>query len=263
MEKGPKIVLWDIETSHNLVAAFNLYQDYIQPENILKERYVVSAAWKELGAKTVEAVSLLDDPKRFRKNPEDDYYVLTTLHGVLSEADVIVAHNGDKYDIKFTEGRMLFHGLSPLPPIMKLDTLKTAKARFLLNSNKLDYLAKFLGGKGKKPTPKGLWLQVLQHDPEAIREMVEYNKQDVSELEFVFNKLAPYMDNHVNRQLFPVGKKKSEGETCPRCGSDYVHARGFHRSITQVYQRFQCLDCGGWFRHKKADTAIKAQSRVL
>ena len=32
----PRIVLWDIETTHNRVAVFKLFgEDYISPENIL------------------------------------------------------------------------------------------------------------------------------------------------------------------------------------------------------------------------------------
>src|SRR5262245_46864045 len=95
----PKIVLWDVETTHNLMAVFRLLNHDMLPfDNILQERYIVSAAWKELGAKKVEAVSTLDDPKRFKKDHNDDYFVVKTLHDVLSKADVIVAHNGDAYD---------------------------------------------------------------------------------------------------------------------------------------------------------------------
>lgn len=251
----PKIVLWDIETTHNLVAVFKLFgEDYIPHDNILQERYIVCAAWKTLGEKKVHAVSVLDDRRRFKKDPDDDYHVVKTLHEMLSGADVIVAHNGDQYDIKFTEGRMIYHGLPPLPPVVKIDTLKEARNRFLLNSNRLDYLSKFLGGKGKKDTPKGLWLKVLSHDVAAIKEMVDYNKQDVLELEFVFNKLAPYMASHVNRHLF--------GETgCPRCGSTHVQSRGTHKSLTQVYQRYCCTVCGGWFRDSKRTSGVK--TRVL
>lgn len=254
----PKIILWDIETTHNIIAKFNLREEYINFENILQERYVVTASWKELGKRHVDGVSVLDDPTRYAKTPHDDYHVLKTLHDVLSKADIIVAHNGDAYDIKFTEGRMLKHGFSPLPPIRSIDTLKTAKKRFLFNSNRLDYLGQFLGLGRKKDTPKGLWLKVLKAGPDApdaIRTMLAYNKQDVRLLEGVFNKLRPYMDDHINGHLFG-------GKGCPRCGSTHIHMRGFQRSITRAYQRFQCLDCGGWFRDVKA-TATRAASRIL
>ena len=254
---GPKVTLWDIETTHNLAAVFRLLnQDMIPAENIIKERYVVCASWKTLGEPEVYAVSTLDAPRRFKKDPSDDFYVIKTLHHVLSQSDVIIAHNGDAYDIKFTETRMLKHGLEPLPPILKIDTLKAARDRFLFNANNLDYLGNFLGVGRKKPTTSGLWLRVLQGDPEAIQEMVGYNKQDVLLLERVFLKLQPYMANHINRQLFPgaVGK-------CPRCDSSDVQSRGTHRALTQSYQRFYCNACGGWFRNSKSTSGTK--TRVL
>jgi hypothetical protein len=256
--KAPKIVLWDIETTHNLAAVFNLaHNDYINPENIVQERYIVCAAWKTLGQKAISAVATTDDPELYRQKPHSDKFVVETLHTVLSDADVIVAHNGDQYDIKFTEGRMLYHGLPPLPPILKIDTLKEARNRFLLNSNKLDYLGNYLGVGRKKPTSSGLWLRVLQADPTAVMEMVKYNKQDVALLERVFLKLRPYMAQHTNRHLF--GDKTG----CPRCGSLRIQSRGKHRSITQVYQRFQCQDCGGWFRDKNADVTGRIHTRIL
>lgn len=244
---GPRIILWDIERTHNLVTVFQLkHNDYIGAENIRQESYIPCAAWKVLGEKKVSAVSTLDDPKRFKRNPHDDYHVVKTLHEVLSSADVIIAHNGDAFDIKFTEGRMLFHGLPPLPPITKIDTLKAARDRFLFNANNLNYLGQFLKCGKKTETSHGLWYKVLNAEPAAIREMVSYNKQDVILLEKVFLKLQPYIANHVNRQLY--------GQTgCPRCGSSKVQSRGFHRALTQSYRRFQCQKCGGWFKAGKAE----------
>lgn len=252
----PKIILWDIETTHNIAAVFRMFDEVTNHENLLKERYIVCAAWKELGSKEVHAVSVLNDAKRFAKDPTDDYHVVKKLHDVLSEADVIIAHNGDQYDIKFAETRMLYHGLSPLPPIQSIDTLKVAKARFQFNSNKLDYIAKFLGLGRKIKTDNELWLKVLKGEKAAIREMVTYNKFDVVLLEKVFLKLRAYTANHVNRQLF------GDFSGCPRCGSKHVQSRGTHKAISRTYRRYQCQDCGGWYR-EVMKTAATAKSRIL
>lgn len=253
--KAPRILLYDLETSQNLVAVFSLKNnDWIRPENIIQERYIISASWKWLGEKKISAVSVLDDPKRYKLNPHDDRHVLEVMHKVMNEADVIVAHNGNEYDAKFLNGRLLIQGFPPLPPIMQIDTLKTARAHFLLNANNLDYLGEVLKVGRKKPTTTGLWLRILKGDSKAITEMVRYNKQDVALLEKVFIKLQPYMANHVNRHLFG-------GIGCPRCGSTQTCRRGTHRSITQTYQRWQCNACGGWFRDAKRSEGTKV--RVL
>jgi len=257
MADSPRIICWDIETSHNVVAVFQLAnQDWIPPENILQERYVVCASWKELGEDKVHAVSTLDDAKLYKKDPHNDYYVCKKLHEVLMSADVLVHHNGNKFDIKYIETRMLAHGLPPLPPIPMIDTYQVAKSRFLFNSNKLDYLGQILSVGRKKPTTPGLWLRVLKGDTAAIREMVTYNKQDVILLEKVFVKLQPFIANHLSRQLF--------GNTgCPRCGSSKVQSRGFHRAVTRVYRRFQCQKCMGWFRSLKNVDGTTTPTRVL
>ena len=187
-----RVVLWDIETSHNLVAKFNLSEEYVSHENIVRERFIISFAWKLLGDPQVYACSLLDLPKKNRR-VGDDRFVCENLHAMLSNADVLVAHNGDKYDSKFATGRMIAHGLAPLPPISSIDTLKVARKRFLLNSNRLDYLGQYLGVGRKQATPRGLWLDVLNGDESALRQMVDYNKQDVLLLEQVYLKLQPYV----------------------------------------------------------------------
>jgi DNA polymerase elongation subunit (family B) len=252
----PRVLFYDIETSLMPVAVFDLkYNDYIQPSNILMERHLVSVCWKWGGEKTVHSVSLLDDPKRFEKDAHDDKHIAKVFHEVLSDADIIVGHNADAFDKRYLETRMLFHGLPALPPIASLDTYKLAKSRFKFNSNKLDYIAKFLGIPGKMHTPGGLWLDVLKGDRAAIRKMVAYNKQDVLVTEAVFKRLAPFMSNHLNRELFG-------GTGCPRCGSKKIQSRGTHRAISRVYRRWQCQACTGWFKSNKAEPGT-VQFRIL
>ncbi len=255
----PRIVLYDIETSHNIIAKFDLREEYTNPANILTERFMICAAWKSLGASRTHAVSGLDDKKRYKANPHDDKHVVETLHGVLSEADAVVAHNGDKFDFRWLQGRMLFHGLPPLPPMKHIDTLKIARRVFYLNSNRLDYIGKYLGLGGKSSTPAGLWIDILRGDKKAIRTMVDYNKRDVELLEQVFLKIRPYASIALNHQLF------AEHEGCPHCGSERYEGRGYRYADTQVYRRFQCLNatCQKWFRSRKAEKGRAATHKVL
>src|SRR5687768_7164225 len=110
--REPRILLYDIESSLQTVAVFQLAKnDWIQPENIITERHVISICWMWLGERKVHSVSLLDDPKRFAKDPHDDYHVLATFHKVMHEADAIVGHNSEGFDNKYVLTRMLKHGL--------------------------------------------------------------------------------------------------------------------------------------------------------
>lgn len=253
---APTVILWDIETSHNVVATFRLRDDAPIPHtNILQERYIICAAWKEEDKARLHTVSVLDDAKRFKADPCDDWHVVTTLHEVLSGADVSVAHYGDAFDVKYLATRMAFHGLLPLPPHAQFDTQKVARQKFLFNSNRLDYLGQFLGLGRKKSTEPGLWLRALKGDVKAIRAMVSYNKQDVVLLEKVYQRLKPFASAHLNRQLVgDIG--------CPRCGSMHTTKQGTHKALTRTYQRYQCQACGGWFRDTRANST-GTPTRVL
>lgn len=252
MSNQKRILFYDLETSFNQLAAFNLWERggmSVPHENILSERYVICASWKWAGSKKIYGVSVLDDMKRFKVNPHDDLHVIRTLHDVLSEADVIVAHNGDRFDRKYHAARALINGLPALPPIASIDTLKVSRGNFLLNSHRLDYLASILGIGRKKATPRGLWIDVLKGDEKAVRTMLAYNKHDVVLLEAVYNKLLPFIKKPM----------VTSAEGCPRCGSKNVQARGSQKTATQEYQRFQCQACSGWFRSAKAQ---KRSSKV-
>lgn len=260
--REPKILFFDIETSFQTVAVFQLGgNDWINPENIIQERHMLSACWNWMGESKIHSVSLLDDPKRYTQDPHDDLHVVTALHKALSECDVAVAHYGDAFDIRYIKTRALKHGLDPLPPFQTIDTKKIAKSFFYFNSNSLDYLGKYLGLGGKIHTPGGLWMKILKGGPDAeaaLKTMVVYNKRDVALLKDVFMKLRPYMPNHISRELFGhVG--------CPICGSTKIQSRGTYYAQTRTYRRFQCMaqGCKKWFRALKADKGSSTAYRVL
>lgn len=235
----PRVLLWDIETAHNIIAAFDLYNPN-PATNVLQEWYIICAAWKWLGEKTTHSVSLLDSPNLFRKDPTNDRHVVSILHDTISSADAIVAHYGDNFDIKRLNARLAFHKFSPLPPVIQIDTYKIAKSKFKFNSNKLDYLAQVLGFEGKTPTSPGLWLRALRGDVSAIKEMVVYNKQDVIVLEKVYNALRAFVPAKANRLLFDTRA------ACPSCGGEHINYRGYTFTKARKYRRYQCLDCGAW-----------------
>ena len=94
----PKILFYDIETAPNLSYVWGHYQqDVIAHE---REWYVLCFAWRWGHQKKVHAISLPDFPKAYANDPENDLHVVKKLHELFEEADIIVAHNGDKFDYK-------------------------------------------------------------------------------------------------------------------------------------------------------------------
>src|SRR3990167_5526121 len=107
-----RTLFWDIESSLQPVAVFQLANnDWIRPEALLSERYIICAAWKCADENKVHAASVLDDAKRFKKNPHDDRHVVEVLRDLMLEADVIIHHKGDSFDRPYLNTRMLFHKL--------------------------------------------------------------------------------------------------------------------------------------------------------
>jgi hypothetical protein len=227
-----------------LVTSWQLWEPRLDHENIVKESGLICAAWKWLGEKEVRAAWI--DPER----PDDDRALIGELYDVLSAADVLVAHNGDEFDLVKFRARAIFHGLPPIPPIPTIDTLKIARKEFKFNSNRLDYLGNFLGIGRKIPTSFKLWLKVMAGDPDALETMVRYNKQDVRLLERVYLTLRPYIKNHPNENLF------GEVECCPTCGSKHFTRRGFKAQRTTRRQQYQCSKCGAWFCGKTEKTVV-------
>jgi hypothetical protein len=240
----PNILIWDIETAHAIAALFSLYQDSVPIQNVLQEWYIICASWKWLGKKQVYATSVLDDIERFEKDPNDDYHVLKTLRGVIEQADAIVHHYGDRFDLPKFNTRLLYHGLDPLPDIPQIDTYKICKNKFKFLSNKLDYVGQYLGVGEKITTSPKLWLRCLMGEKDAVREMVKYNKQDVELLERVYVKLAPFAQaaqRKLNMNLW-----YGDNNVCPTCGDANLHRRGYRTTRVSKFARFQCQSCGTW-----------------
>lgn len=244
--KRPKILLFDIETAPNLAYVWGKYQqDVIEFES---EWYILCFAYKWLDDKKTHVVSL-PDFKNYKDNPEDDSALVKELHTLFDEADIIIAHNGDNFDLRKTNARFLYHGLTPPSPYKSIDTLKMARKYFKFNSNRLDDLGKILN-LGEKNHTGGfsLWKGCLNGNKTSWKQMADYNKQDVVLLEKVYKALLPWIHNHPNRGLLE-GKRVA----CPNCSGSNVQRRGFNYTRVGKYQRWQCTDCGAWSQERKTE----------
>jgi DNA polymerase III epsilon subunit-like protein len=186
-QKKVKVLIYDIETSYNIVSSWRVGNKVNLPHNsVIKERQVMCISWKWLDEDEVYTVD-------WGYNTQDDKYLIDIFVDVLNEADVIVAHNGDNFDLKWLRTRALKHGIEMLPYYNQVDTLQLAKKYFYFNSNKLDYISKFLGFEGKIHTEPELWDKViLGKDLNALCKMIEYCEEDVRQLEKVYKALSKW-----------------------------------------------------------------------
>lgn len=238
-----KILLFDIETSPNVGYTWGKYEQNVI--EFTEDWFIMSFAYKWLGDKTTKVKSLADY-KGYNKNKKDDIKLVLDLWKLFNEADVIIAHNGDSFDIKKANARFVIHNLAPPSPYKTVDTKKVAKKYFKFDSNKLDDLGKYLNvGRKIKHDGFDMWKDCLAGNKKAWVNMKKYNKQDVELLEDVYEAMKPWMTNHPNVNIL-------DGIThaCPICGGEHLQKRGFNITKTGKVQRYQCSDCGGWSNGK-------------
>lgn len=243
-----KLLLIDIETAPNIVFAWGLWNQNIGINQIVDAGYILSWSAKWLGEDEVYFSSIYHDSKKT---------MLKKIHALLEKADAVIHYNGARFDIPTLNKEFVKAKLLPPSPYKQIDLLKVARRQFKFASNKLDYVAKFLG-LGSKTSHRGmdLWRDCMNKVPEAWEEMMEYNKNDVLLLEKVYNVLLPWIPNHPNRNVY-----EDSGISCPNCGGHNLQKRGIAITKSLKYTRYQCKDCGTWSRGNKS--VSKSEERAI
>jgi DNA polymerase elongation subunit (family B) len=241
----PKILFWDLETTPNKGYFWDLKipGKYLPPGSIDEERTIICGSWRWKGQKTIFS-SCVDSA-----SPKDDRLVVQQICDIVRQADAIVAHNGDDFDIRWLNGRAVFHGFAPLPPVIQIDTKKIAKKKFKLNSYTLDYMAQFFKIGKKIRTEFDLWKLCVIGDVKALARMVRYNRHDIVLLEGVYSRMAPYVPAHINLRLF------TNRPVCELCGTTRIQYRGYYLAKTLRYRQWACLraGCGHWTHARKSE----------
>lgn len=234
-----KRLFFDIETSPNTGWFWRSgWKLNIQPNQILEERKVISVSWKWEGEKYVYNLN-------WDKN-KCDKELLQKFSKVLEKADEVIGHNSDRFDIPWLRTRCLFHRIPFTTYIKSVDTLKKVKASFNFQSNKLDYIAEFLGFGNKKPTGIKLWLDLTFGNVESTEYeksmiiMNEYCDYDVVLLEDVYRTIQSYIkpSTHLGISL------KSGRYSCPNCAKTNITY--INHTVTQtgiIKRHMKCDNC--------------------
>ena len=243
-----KFLYLDLENSPSIGYVWAKYQTDVI--SFQKEWYVMSFAYKWEGDKT--KVKALPDYQTYKIDPTDDSELVRELWEIMDEADVICGHNVDRFDIRKIQTRFLYHGLGLPSSFKTVDTLKIARKMLLMNSNKLDHLAQYLGI-GEKIDTGGfkLWIDCMSGDKKAWKLMKEYNKHDVDLTEKVYKELRPFINNHPNANLY-----NGTTHSCPNCGSSDVQKRGYNYTRIGKRSRLQCVSCGAWSQGELVKTDV-------
>jgi hypothetical protein len=260
----PVIRFVDIETAPNLAHVWGMWKANIGVNQVVQDDYIMSYCYKDLG----EEHCFYDDCRESflqRKKGDKRKYktFIKGLRDMLDKADIIVGHNGKKFDIPWIQGQCVLLGLKPPSPFKQIDTLLEARKAFRFPRYSLDYLTKRfkLTAKLKHKNFIGhdLWMECMLGNMEAWDEMEEYNVNDVYILEELYLAIRPYILQHPNLGVF---NEEGEGSACPKCGGHHINYRGYYTTNLAKYHKFQCMDCGAWGRDR-TNVLTKVQRKIL
>lgn len=246
-QAAPKILLLDIETAPISALIFNLKTEYVNPSSLEDGAnfYIISWAAKWL----MDEVVMSDVLTSEEICEEDDSRIAGSMWHLVDEADVVISHNGRKFDHKMLNMRWLINDFVPPTPYKTIDTLIETKANFMLPSYKLDFIAKILGiGEKVKHEGMDMWKKAIRGDEDALKRMRIYNEGDVTVLEDLYLVIRPWIKNHPNFGLYA----ENETPVCHVCGS--VHLTKENKPYVTSVSKFdvlRCDDCGSLSRQRQ------------
>lgn len=240
---GPKILVYDIETSPIIAQVWSIWDQNVGLNQIQKDWEVLSwgAKWYNPKSSTVMYQS---------QENQTEKQVLQGIWKLLDECDVVLTQNGKGFDQRKLNARFVIHGMKPPSSYRHIDMLLVARKQFGFTSHKLEYMADKINKKYKKLKHKEfpgheLWVQCLKGNKKAWKAMKTYNQYDVLSLEELYSRLCPW-DSTINRAVY--------GETglpvCA-CGSKQFQKNGYTYSSVGKYQRYTCSSCGSEIKDRR------------
>src|SRR5690348_8030702 len=113
MDEQYNIVFLDIETAPIKAYTWAAWDtDIIEIE---EDWFIMSFSVLRAGSKKPETYSL-PDFSLYEKEPHNDRELAQKLWELLDTSDLVVAHNGDKFDLKKINARLIYHGMTPPSP---------------------------------------------------------------------------------------------------------------------------------------------------
>ncbi len=241
--KPVRLLFYDIEVAFMLSALWQLDAGYVNPDMLEQpEKFLLS--WSAKWSDETKVRSQVVTPTEAKA--EDDSRIVDGLAKLVRQADYVVAHNGNKFDLKRLNTRVLLNGSQPLGSVQTIDTLLIARQSFDFASNRLNFIAKLLDIGEKHSTSLDLWRRCIRGEGKALKQMQEYNKQDVILLEHVFHAMRPYAKK-IPRLIDAAEWRQ---ENCPYCGSaDRKPGENpYHRTGVNTYPKWRCEECKREYR---------------
>lgn len=241
--RPPKILVFDIECTGMIIESYGLYNQNHNHKDIIEDWSLLSyAAWFT----DEENIHYLDN--RYGSDYRDDRQLVEGLYHLISQADWIIGHNSDKFDIKKFNTKAEKYNIPPRPEAVQYDTIKMLKARYALPSYSLEYAARYFDLNEKKSSHgkfpgKSLFDECKKGNMEAWQELQEYNIQDVKVTWELFKRLARH-DKRINMDAF------YQKQTCI-CKCQEFYRNGIKYLKSGAFQIWRCKNCSKCFVAKE------------
>ena len=244
-ETALKVLLFDVECFPNEGWTWGKWE-----QNVIefkKVRMICSIAWQWYPSRETFVLALPDIPG-YNPDKWTNVGLMQAFHKEIEKADVLIAHNLDKFDNKRVKTDMLKAGLKPLPKHKLLDTLKVLRSNFDFNSNGLAPVCEELGIGSKVKHPGfPMWKGCMNGDMKSWRQMKRYNIGDVNRLlRPLYERVRPWMTNHPNMNARAGIDPKGH---CPTCRSGKLRRNGSNANRWGTTLRWRCQNkpCGASF----------------
>jgi hypothetical protein len=231
---NPRVLFWDCETKPVKFWAWRTGKQYLGHNQIVDgEKFnIICICYKWLGSREIHSLTW--------NKRQDSASMIKKFTKILESADVAIAQNGDKYDVKQLNTQRLLHRQPPIAWPTTEDTRKMIRKHFYVTSSSLEYMSKLLTGSGKERMEFRDWLDIVEKRcPKALAKMVSYCKTDVRKLEEVWKRLQPYTPPRAHRGIMLYNKR----EGCPSCGAQHVTKYGTQITSTARLQKWRCQKC--------------------
>lgn len=252
----PRILVYDIETSAIVAHVWKVWQaDAIR---VIEDWDIICFAYKWLGEKKTHFVAQWDF-KDFKPGVRNDKQVVQKLWELFNEADIVVAHNGNSFDQKKSQARMMIHHMPPPAPYRQIDTKVEIKRVSAHTSNSLSALARSLE-LDPKDDPGGYdtWINSMNGDKKAQKHFKKYNLQDVDTLEQLYLEVRPWMKTHP--QMNVLGGRP---EACPKCGQGTMRkVMKYQATNGNRYQYYRCKHCKGMSKSRVPEESYQKMQYV-
>ena len=140
-----KILILDIETLPNIGYFWRPFKAHIAMNQIIKAWGMLGWSAKWLLSSEVKSDFLTPEECLAR----DDGRICKSVWSLMDQADIIIAHNGNNFDLPSLNTRFLINNMLPPSSFRSIDTLKSARKHFQFVWNRLDYINQVMGYDGK------------------------------------------------------------------------------------------------------------------